>query len=348
MSGAVSHPLRDVEVAAARRRLRSARRAALLALGLAAGASVAGGATPRAEGAATRAVAATAAVKSQPSFAGLHLMPGKPGYAPTNLGQVHYWDLGQGPALLLLHGGPMFGVQFAKVMPLLAKAGYRVIAADLPAFGLSDLPDHAATGAEYADAMAGLLDHLGVTQASVAGMLTGGVVTLAFATRHPQRVRCVALMSTPVYSAGDLKEKHAEPANDTRIYADGRHVGERWRQRQAARPMENASPEALQWLMIGGLLAGDPETWWAEGKGGEFVSRSFDTRQAVIELRAPALVITLREDPMARHAQRMLRLRPDFRHASLDVGHALVPYDYPEPWARAVLGFLQSGCVAPG
>jgi pimeloyl-ACP methyl ester carboxylesterase len=274
-------------------------------------------------------------------------MPGKPGYAPTNLGYVHYREFGEGPALLLLHGGPMFGVQFAKVMPLLAAAGYRVIAADLPAFGLSDLPDHAATGAEYADAMAGLLDHLGIRQASVAGMLTGGVVALALATRHPARVRCVALMSTPVYSADDLKQKHAEPANDTRIYADGRHIGQHWRQRQAARPMDNASPEALQWLMIGGLLAGDPETWWAEGQGGEFVSRSFDTRQALIELRAPALVITLREDPMLKHAQRMFELRPEFRRASLDVSHALVPYDFPEPWARAVLGFLQADCGAP-
>jgi pimeloyl-ACP methyl ester carboxylesterase len=282
----------------------------------------------------------------QPSFAGLHLMPGKPGYAPSPLGYVHYRELGEGPALLLLHGGPMFGVQFAKVMPLLAKSGYRVIAADLPGFGLSSLPDHAASGEEYADAMAALLDHLGVKQANVAGMLTGGVVTLAFATRHPQRTSCVVLMSTPVYSAEDLAAKRSDPANDTRIYADGRHIGAHWRQRQAARPMENASPEALQWLMIGGLLAGDPETWWPEGEGGEFVSRSFDTRQAVLALRAPTLVLTLRDDAMTKHAQRMFALRPEFRHVALEASHALVPYDFPEPWAAAVAGFLQRDCRA--
>lgn len=287
-----------------------------------------------------------APMRVQPSFAGLHLMPGKPGYAPTRLGYVHYRELGEGPALLLLHGGPMFGVQFAKVMPLLARSGYRVIAADLPGFGLSSLPDHPASGAEYADAMAALLDHLGVKQASVAGMLTGGVVTLAFATRHPQRTNCVVLMSTPVYSAEDLAAKRAEPANDTRIYADGRHIGAHWRQRQAARPMENASPEALQWLMIGGLLAGDPETWWPAGEGGEFVSRSFDTRQAVLALRAPTLVLTLRDDPMMKHAQRMFELRPGFRHVALEASQALVPYDFPEPWAAAVAGFLQRDCGA--
>ena len=285
-------------------------------------------------------------VKVQPAFAGLHVMPGKPGYATTNLGYVHYWELGAGPALLLLHGGPMFGVQFAKVMPLLAKSGFRVIAADLPGFGMSSLPDHPATGAEYADAMVGLLDHLGVPQASVFGMLTGSVVTLALATRHAERTRCVVLMSTPVYSAEDLQEKRAAPVNDTRIWADGRQNGEHWRQRQAARPMENASPEALQWLMIGGLLAGDPETWWPEGKGGEFVSRSFDTRQAVIALRAPTLVLTLRDDLMTKYAQRMFALRPDFRHVALEASHALVPYDYPEPWAKAVAGFLQQDCGA--
>ncbi len=280
----------------------------------------------------------------QPAFAGLHVMPGKPGYAPTNLGYVHYWELGNGPALLLLHGGPMFGVQFAKVMPLLAKAGYRVIAADLPGFGLSSLPDHAASGEEYADAMAALLDHLDVKQANVAGMLTGGVVTLALATRHPQRTRCVVLQSTPVYSAEDLKERRAEPVRDTRIWSDGRHLGEGWRQRQAARPMPNASPEAQQWLMIGGLLAGDPENWWPAGQGGEFVSRSFDTQQAVIDVRAPTLLLTLADGSMKKHAQRMLALRPDFRHVALEASQALVPYDFPEPWAAAVADFLQKDC----
>ncbi len=289
-------------------------------------------------------LAADAAV--QPGFPGMHVMQGTPGYAKTALGYAHYWSLGEGPAVLLLHGGPMFGVQFAKVMPLLAAAGYRAIAADLPGYGMSTLPDHPPTGDEYADAIVALLDALGVQRASVAGMLTGGVVTLAFATRHPARTSCVVLQHTPIYSAEELAAQLAQPAPDTRIWADGRHLTERWQARRAARKLKNASPEALQWQSIGTLLMGDPGRWWPGAGGGDYVSRSFDARRAVVELRAPTLILRLQEDRMNIYADRILALRPDFRTVALEASHAMVPYDFPEPWAKAVIGFLREGCAA--
>lgn len=287
-------------------------------------------------------------VAVQPGFAGLHLMPGTPGYAQTGLGYLHYWSLGEGPAVLLLHGGPMFGVQFAKVMPLLAQAGFRAIAVDLPGYGLSQLPKHPPTGEEYADSLAQLLEQLGVKRAHVAGMLTGGVVTLAFATRHPARTQCVVLQHTPLYSAEELEQQLAAPPPDTRIWADGRHVTERWQARRNARKLDQASPEALQWQLVGTLLMGDPGGWWPEAGAGDYVSRSFDATRAVRELRAPTLVITLSDDAMNRYAARMLTLRPDFELAALTVGRAMVPYDFPEPWAEAVVAFLRKEeCGAP-
>ena len=286
-------------------------------------------------------------VAVQPGFPGLHLMPGTPGYAQTGLGYLHYWSLGEGPAVLLLHGGPMFGVQYVKVMPLLAQAGFRAIAADLPGYGMSQLPGHPPTGEEYADALAQLLDQLGMKRANVAGMLTGGVVTLAFATRQAARTQCVMLQNTPLYSSEELEQQLAAPAPDTRIWADGRHATERWQARRNARALDQASPEALQWQMIGTMLMGDPGGWWPGAGGGDYVSRSFDATRAVRELRVPTLVITLADDRMNKYAARMLTLRPDFQLAALPVGHAMVPYDFPEPWAEAVIGFLRKDCGEP-
>lgn len=286
------------------------------------------------------------AVAVQGGFPGIHVMPGMPGYAQTRLGYLHYWSLGEGPAVLLLHGGPMFAVQYAKVMPLLAQAGFRAIAADLPGYGLSQLPDHPPSGEEYADALGQLLDQLRVKRANVVGMLTGGVVSLAFATHQTERTRCLVLQNTPLYSEEELAAQLAAPAPDTRIWADGRHATERWQARRAARKLDRASPEALQWQMVGTLLMGDPGGWWPGAGAGDYVSRSFDSAQAVRAVKAPTLLISLRDDAMLRHVERIRALRPDFRIASLEVGHSMVPYDDPQPWATAVIAFLRQDCAA--
>jgi DNA-binding transcriptional LysR family regulator len=91
-------------------------------------------------------VIASQDVTSAPGFDGLHVMPGIPAYAATPLGRLHYWSLGTGPAIVLLHQGPLFAIEFAKVMPLLAARGFRAIAVDIPGFDFSQRPDHPATG----------------------------------------------------------------------------------------------------------------------------------------------------------------------------------------------------------
>ena len=47
---------------------------------------------------------------------------------------------GEGPAILLLHGFPDSNALWRDVIPLLVKAGYRVIAPDQRGFGVSDAP----------------------------------------------------------------------------------------------------------------------------------------------------------------------------------------------------------------
>ncbi len=55
---------------------------------------------------------------------------------------------------------------------------------------------------------------------------------------------------------------------------------------------------------------------------------------------------TLREDRMNTYAERIFELRPDFRTVPLEASHAMVPYDFPESWAKAVIGFLREDCSA--
>ena len=101
--------------------------------------------------------------------------------------RVHYLRAGSGPAVALLHASPCS----AKVMrPLMAVFGERftTIALDTPGFGLSDkLPIAAPSVEDFADALAGTLDALGVEHVATYGRHTGASIAVEFAARHPGR-----------------------------------------------------------------------------------------------------------------------------------------------------------------
>lgn len=50
---------------------------------------------------------------------------------------MHYLECGEGPVIVLLHGFPELAFSWRKIMPLLADAGYRVIAPDQRGYGLT-------------------------------------------------------------------------------------------------------------------------------------------------------------------------------------------------------------------
>lgn len=87
-----------------------------------------------------------------------------------------------------------------------------LIAPDLPGFGASDplpsdLPE-ADWVAAWADALAGLLDTLGVARAGVVGHSLGGAVAQALAVRHPQRVDALRLVDAAPPGGFPTPEAH--------------------------------------------------------------------------------------------------------------------------------------------
>jgi pimeloyl-ACP methyl ester carboxylesterase len=112
---------------------------------------------------------------------------------------IGYRELGEGPAVLLLHGWPTSSHLWRDVMPAIARAN-RVIAPDLPGFGVSDKP----VGVRYdfaffERAIDGLLAELGVDSVGLAVHDLGGPIGLHWAIRNPQRVSRLALLNTLVY-----------------------------------------------------------------------------------------------------------------------------------------------------
>jgi pimeloyl-ACP methyl ester carboxylesterase len=112
--------------------------------------------------------------------------------------RISYSELGDGPPLLLLHGGGPGATgmgNFGNNVPGLAER-FRVIVPDLPGFGASRLVTD--SGATYrfvaAQAMAELIQSLNLGRAHVVGNSMGGGVTLTMALRHPAGVDRLALM----------------------------------------------------------------------------------------------------------------------------------------------------------
>jgi pimeloyl-ACP methyl ester carboxylesterase len=113
--------------------------------------------------------------------------------------KLGYRELGDGPAVLLLHGWPTSSYLWRGVMPPIARSK-RVLALDMPGFGASDKPLGAGYGFDFfEDAVDGFLDALGVEEVALAGHDLGGPIVLDWALRRPDRVTSIALLNTLVY-----------------------------------------------------------------------------------------------------------------------------------------------------
>jgi haloalkane dehalogenase len=124
-----------------------------------------------------------------------------PRYADVEGLRLAYVEAGpaDGEPVLLLHGEPSWSFLYRKVMPVLADAGLRAIAADLVGFGRSDKPagigDHSyARHVEWIRAFA--FDRLDLRGLTLVGQDWGGLIGLRLAAEHPDRFARVVAANT--------------------------------------------------------------------------------------------------------------------------------------------------------
>src|SRR3954467_8348587 len=105
---------------------------------------------------------------------------------------VTYCRMGQGPAVLLVHGITSSSRTWRTVTPALAEH-YDVIAPDLLGHGRSAKPRGDYSLGAYASGLRDLLVALEVPSATVVGHSLGGGVAMQFAYQFPERVQRLAL-----------------------------------------------------------------------------------------------------------------------------------------------------------
>lgn len=108
-----------------------------------------------------------------------------------------------GPLVLLLHGFPTTSQTWRRILPQLAAAGFRAVAPD--GRGLSPGARPAALEAYRVESLVadvlGIADRLGARRFHLVGHDWGGITSWQVASRHPERLRSLAVVSTPHLSA---------------------------------------------------------------------------------------------------------------------------------------------------
>jgi pimeloyl-ACP methyl ester carboxylesterase len=119
---------------------------------------------------------------------------------------VFYREAGRvdGPVVLLLHGFPSASHQFRELIPLLADR-FRVVAPDLPGFGMSGMPGRTEFGYTFdhlADVIDRLTEVLGLDRFAVYVFDYGAPVGFRIAARHPERITAIVSQNGNAYAEG--------------------------------------------------------------------------------------------------------------------------------------------------
>jgi pimeloyl-ACP methyl ester carboxylesterase len=97
-------------------------------------------------------------------------------------------ETGDGEPVIQIHGAGFGHFNFATATPILSKS-FRCIDFDMRGYGQSERPAQRYDMEVWADDVAGLMDHLGLSLANIHGTSMGGMVAQQFAAKYPGRTQ---------------------------------------------------------------------------------------------------------------------------------------------------------------
>lgn len=265
------------------------------------------------------------------------------GYADTTLGQIHYVEAGTGPPIVLLHQTASSSVMYERAMPLLA-AGHRAVAIDTPGFGMSDGPAGPEGVIEhYAEAVVGVMDHLGIEAAHVVGFHTGATTAVELASAHADRVQSLVIFCVLALASDDERAEwlsRADLATEWVPDGEGRFLETDIVDYVAHFATPDDGETYLREL-IAKLQAGPEYCWAYEG-----VAR-YDHYANYAKLRCPTLVLNAENEVLHSYTE---LAHAAIAHSEYQVipgpepevrGWVAVVPEYPAEFADAITGFVE-------
>lgn len=134
-------------------------------------------------------------------------------FAQVNGVRLHYVLGGpeNGPLVVLLHGWPQTWYTWRKVMPPLAKAGYRALAFDYRGAGDSEKPPGGYDKATMAADIRALVHQLGADRVNLVGRDIGVMVAYAYAAQWPDEVKTLTMLDVPIPATTAWNEAKSKP-----------------------------------------------------------------------------------------------------------------------------------------
>lgn len=116
--------------------------------------------------------------------------------------RMHYLDEGRGEPVVMVHGNPTWSFYYRGLVKALSPR-YRCVVPDHVGMGMSDKPGddrYAYTLERRVDDLTALLDHLGIDRdVTLVVHDWGGMIGMAWAARHPERVARLVILNTAAF-----------------------------------------------------------------------------------------------------------------------------------------------------
>ena len=139
--------------------------------------------------------------------------------------RIHYVDEGprDGQVVLLLHGQPSWSYLYRHMIPLLASAGFRVIAPDNVGFGKSDKPlsGDAHNYQMHVDVMTNFVDELGLEGVTFFGQDWGSNIGLRVVAERPSRFARIVLSNGTLPAASGVQGWLGFPLLNLLVWLEG-------------------------------------------------------------------------------------------------------------------------------
>jgi pimeloyl-ACP methyl ester carboxylesterase len=222
-----------------------------------------------------------------------------------------------GQPALLLHGGLGSSEWWANLSPVLATAGYRIVAMDSRGHGRSAWGDLPITYEQMADDVLGLLDELGIEKTDIVGWSDGAIIGLEIAVNHSERLdRVVA------YGANYTPEGVHELVPSDQLLPFERLIAD----------YQRLAPQPERFDELAGLLDALYE-----------VAPDFSEEQ-LQSITVPALILDGAEEEFIypEHTARMAELIPGAELVIMPGTGHFAPFAQPAEFNRIVLEFLAS------
>ena len=120
-------------------------------------------------------------------------------YADVRSGRIAFFEKGEGPAALFVHGVPLNGYHWRNIIERVQHRR-RCIAIDLMALGYTEIsPVQDVTFTAQAQMLAEVVDALGIEKIDLVANDSGGAIAQIFAAHHPERLTSLVLTNCDVH-----------------------------------------------------------------------------------------------------------------------------------------------------